>query len=74
MKAIRYKLGLSQTEFAQQSGFSVRTVQQWEQGRAIPDRPARILLRVIDTVPQEVERARAASAAGGRGLEDRDHH
>jgi len=62
VKAIRHKLGLSQAEFAQQFGFSVRTVQQWEQGRAIPDRPARILLRVIDTAPQAVERALAASA------------
>ena len=64
VKAIRYKLGLSQVEFAQQFGFSVRTVQQWEQGRAVPDRPARILLRVIETAPQAVERALALS--GGR--------
>jgi putative transcriptional regulator len=64
VKTIRHKLGLSQAEFAQQFGFSVRTVQQWEQGRAIPDRPARILLRVIETAPQAVERALATSAAG----------
>jgi putative transcriptional regulator len=64
VKAIRHKLRLSQAEFAQQFGFSVRTVQQWEQGRAIPDRPARILLRVIETAPQAVERALATSAAG----------
>ena len=64
VKAIRRKLGLSQAEFAQQFGFSVRTVQQWEQGRAVPDRPARILLRVIETAPQAVERALAVSAAG----------
>jgi putative transcriptional regulator len=64
VKAIRRQLGLSQAEFAQQFGFSVRTVQQWEQGRAIPDRPARILLRVIETAPQAVERALTASAAG----------
>jgi putative transcriptional regulator len=63
VKAIRHKLGLSQAEFAQQFGFSVRTVQQWEQGRAVPDRPARILLRVIETAPQAVERALAADAA-----------
>ena len=64
VKAIRHKLGLSQAEFAQQFGFSVRTIQQWEQGRAIPDRPARILLRVIETAPQAVVRALAASAPG----------
>jgi putative transcriptional regulator len=64
VKAIRHKLRFSQAEFAQQFGFSVRTVQQWEQGRAIPDRPARILLRVIETAPQAAERALATSAAG----------
>lgn len=63
VKAIRHKLGLSQAAFARQFGFSVRTVQQWEQGRAVPDRPARILLRVIETAPQAVERAMAAGAA-----------
>jgi putative transcriptional regulator len=63
VKAIRHKLGLSQAEFAQQFGFSVRTVQQWEQGRAVPERPARILLRVIETAPQAVERALAVGAA-----------
>jgi putative transcriptional regulator len=63
VKAIRHKLGLSQAEFAQQFGFSVRTVQQWEQGWAVPDRPTRILLRVIETAPQAVERALAVGAA-----------
>ena len=60
VKAIRHKLGLSQAAFAHQFGFSVRTIQQWEQGRAVPDRPARILLRVIETDPQAVEHALAA--------------
>jgi putative transcriptional regulator len=63
VKAIRHKLGLSQAEFARQFGFSVRTVQQWEQKRAVPDRPARILLRVIETAPKAVERVLAASAS-----------
>jgi len=60
VQAIRRKLGLSQSEFAARFGFSVRTVQEWEQGRAVPDRPARILLRVIDKSPKTVERAVAA--------------
>jgi putative transcriptional regulator len=64
VKAIRRKLGLSQAAFARRFGFSVRTVQQWEQRRAVPDRPARILLRVIETAPQAVERALAAGAGG----------
>jgi putative transcriptional regulator len=62
VKAIRYKLGLSQAAFARQFGFSVRTLQQWEQGRAVPDRPARILLRVIEASPRTVERALMADA------------
>jgi putative transcriptional regulator len=60
VRAIRRKLGMSQSEFATRFGFSVRTVQEWEQGRALPDRPARILLRVIEKSPRTVERAIAA--------------
>ncbi len=60
VRAIRRRLGLSQARFAKRFGFSVRTVQEWEQGRAIPDRPARILLRVIEKSPKTVERAAAA--------------
>jgi putative transcriptional regulator len=60
VRAIRRKLVLSQKEFAQRFGFSVRTVQEWEQGRAIPDRPARVLLRVIEKSPKAVARAVAA--------------
>jgi putative transcriptional regulator len=39
VRAIRHKLSLSQAAFARRFGFSVRTVQQWEQGRAVPDGP-----------------------------------
>jgi putative transcriptional regulator len=60
VRAIRKKLELSQAAFAKRFGFSLRTVQEWEQGRAIPDRPARILLRVIEESPKAVERAVAA--------------
>ena len=60
VQAIRRKLGMSQSEFATRFGFSVRTVQEWEQGRALPDRPARILLRVIEKSPRTVARAVAA--------------
>lgn len=73
VKAIRHKLGLSQAQFARQFGFSVRTVQQWEQGRAAPDRPARILLRVIETAPEAVERALAPLANGMPLLRARKH-
>ncbi len=60
VKAIRRKLGLSQAEFAERFGFSTRTIREWEQGRSIPDRPARILLRIIEESPRIVRRAAAA--------------
>lgn len=56
VKGLRKKLGLTQAEFAKRFGLSHRTVEQWEQGRAIPDRPARILLAVIESDPRAVER------------------
>jgi putative transcriptional regulator len=57
VKAIRKKQALSQTEFAARFGLSKRTVEQWEQGRAVPDQPARVLLSVIDQAPKTVARA-----------------
>ena len=56
VKSIRKRLGLTQAEFARHFGLSRRTIEQWEQGRAIPDRPARILLAVIDREPRVVEK------------------
>src|SRR5438445_8264064 len=57
VKNIRKKLGLTQAEFARRFGLSRRTIEQWEQGRALPDRPARILLAVIDHEDRVVEQA-----------------
>lgn len=57
VKAVRRRLGLSQREFAHQFSFSVRSVQNWEQKRRVPDGPARVLLTVIDREPQAVLRA-----------------
>ena len=61
VRALRESLGLSQSQFANAFGFSPRTIQQWEQGRARPDQPARLLLRLIERAPQrlrlEIERA-----------------
>lgn len=55
--SIRQKYHLSQTEFAQRFGFSLRTLQQWEQGRRRPQGSARILLKVIDYDPKTVDQA-----------------
>ncbi len=57
VKALRGRLGLTQREFAQRFSFSTRSVQNWEQGRRLPEGPARILLTVIDREPEAVQRA-----------------
>jgi putative transcriptional regulator len=51
---VREKYGLSQSKFADLLGISVRTLQNWEQGRRTPDGPARVLLRVAARHPEAV--------------------
>jgi putative transcriptional regulator len=53
-QAIRKRLGLSQSRFAAIIGVSVRTLQNWEQGRRRPEGPAKALLRVVDKDPEAV--------------------
>jgi putative transcriptional regulator len=53
--SIRHGMGLSQHDFARRFGFSLRAVQDWEQKRRVPERSARILLKVIETRPEAVE-------------------
>ena len=57
VRAIRRKLGLSQSEFAAKFGFQPATLKNWEQGRTRPDGPARVLLAVIARHPDAVEDA-----------------
>ena len=49
--SIRTKTGLSQARFAVLLGVSVRTLQDWEQGRRAPSGTARTLLMVADRNP-----------------------
>lgn len=49
---IRNRLNLSQHDFAGMLGVSVRTVQEWEQGRREPSGPANALLRIADQYPE----------------------
>ena len=50
--SVREKTGLSQTRFAQLLGVSVRTLQDWEQGRRAPSGAARTLLMVAAKNPR----------------------
>ena len=53
----RCRLGRSQAEFAAWFGISPGTLRNWEQGRRVPEGPARVLLRVIERDPEAVRRA-----------------
>ena len=58
--ALRRRMKLSRRQFAERFGLDARAVQDWEQGRRVPDRAARVLLTVIDRNPDAV-----VSALGG---------
>jgi putative transcriptional regulator len=51
IRAIRERTSLSQSEFADLIGVSVKTLQNWEQDRRRPTGPAAALLSVIEHNP-----------------------
>jgi putative transcriptional regulator len=51
IKTVREKLNVSQSEFALLIGVTVRTLQNWEQGRRKPEGPAKALLRIASKNP-----------------------
>lgn len=50
--SVRERTGLSQARFAQLLGVSVRTLQEWEQGRRAPSGAARTLLLIARKNPR----------------------
>ena len=50
--SIRERTGLSQARFAQLLGVSVRTLQDWEQGRRAPSGAAKTLRMIADKNPR----------------------
>ena len=55
----RKKSGLSQTEFAKLLGVSVRTLQDWEQGRRQPSGAAKTLIAIAERRPEVLREAAA---------------
>jgi putative transcriptional regulator len=51
VRVIREQTSLSQAEFVQLIGVSVKTLQNWEQDRRRPTGPAAALLRIIEHDP-----------------------
>ena len=52
VKSIRERTGLSQSRFATLLGVSVRTLQDWEQGRRAPSGAGRTLLLIAQKNPE----------------------
>ena len=60
VRALRDRLGMTQTMFAATFKFSPATVRNWEQRRRQPEGPARVLLTIIEREPEAVKRALSA--------------
>ncbi len=57
VRKLRQKLNLTQQQFAEVFGVSLATLRNWEQGRRMPEGPAKVLLNVIKKEPEAVLRA-----------------
>ena len=58
--AARQKIGLSQSEFAKMLGVSLRTLQEWEQGRRKPSGAAKSLITIAIKKPEVIKELLAA--------------
>src|SRR5438105_14518643 len=59
VRAIRRRLALTRVEFANRFGFSPDAVKEWDTVRRMPDRSARVLLKIVEHEPEAVRRALA---------------
>ena len=57
IRKTRENFGMSQSEMAIFLNVSVRTLQNWDQGRRGPTGPAQTLLRIMQKEPEAVKRA-----------------
>jgi putative transcriptional regulator len=56
VSALRRFVGLTQEQFAEALGISVRTLQNWEQDRVKPDGPGLALLRIAARDPSVIKK------------------
>ena len=68
VKVIRRALELTQEEFAARYHIPLGTLRDWEQGRGVPDQPARAYLKLIAHDPEHVRRALNEAEVASRAV------
>jgi putative transcriptional regulator len=63
VREVRDRLSLTQAEFANRFGLSLRSLQEWEQARRLPDAAVLTYLQVIERNPKAVQLALKPTAA-----------
>ena len=63
VRALRLKLGMTQEQFARRYNLDLDALQNWEQGRRLPERAVLSYLRVIAADPALAARAQEETAA-----------
>jgi putative transcriptional regulator len=71
VKRIRANFALSQTKFAALLGVSVKTLQNWEQGRRRPEGPARLLLEIAAKHPEAVKDVAYSNSESKQRVDER---